>query len=64
MKIELSKIFYIFIYEIYIYILLRLYYFVLDIKLLINDVDFFVKKSIDTKNLKRSKIIVEDFPAI
>ena len=64
MKIELSKIFYIFIYEIYIYILLRLYYFVLDIKLLINNVDFFVKKSIDTKNLKRSKIIVEDFPAI
>ena len=64
MKIELSKIFYIFIYEIYIYILLRLYYFVLDIKLLINKVDFFVKKSINTKNLKRSKINVEDFPAI
>ena len=64
MKIELSKIFYIFIYEIYIYILLRLYYFVLDIKLLINNVDFFVKKSIDTRNLKRSKINVEDFPAI
>ena len=64
MKIELSKIFYIFIYEIYIYILLRLYYFVLDIKLLINNVDFFVKKSINTKNLKRSKINVEDFPAI
>ena len=64
MKIELSKIFYIFIYEIYIYILLKLYYFVLDTKLLINNVDFFVKKSIDTQNLKRSKINVEDFPAI